>query len=323
MDEKPPAERPESAPYTLDQLVSFLAVVEAGSFSAAARRLGRVQSAVSYGIAQLERALDTQLFDRGKRTPVLTTAGQRLAAEARLVLAQARELTETATGLRKGIEPSLRVVVDAAYPSVRLLEVCATFRSRFPKTMLRLDIGLLGDAVEAVVAGEAELGACNLAGAAQVDLALEYLGTVYIVPVCAADHPLAALRGRKQSALLAQSIQIVQSERSRALTADQGVLATRTWRVTDLGTKAELIRRGVGWGSLPRELAEPAIARGELVRLAPERWPAHGHEVWLHAAVRRDRTLGPAGLWFREQLRFGDAGATARAPKKKVRRARR
>lgn len=293
----------DSPPYSLDQLVGFLAVVEAGSFSAAARRLGRVQSAVSYSIAQLERALDTQLFLREKRTPTLTTAGQRLAAEARLVLSQARELTETATGLRAGIEASLRVVVDPAYPRERLLRTCEVFRTRFPKTMLRLATGLLGDAVEAVLSGAAELGACNLAGSPQVDLVLDYLGTVYLVPVCAPHHALAKRSGRAQ---LAQSVQIVQSERSGALTADQGVLAARTWRVTDLETKAELIRRGVGWGSLPLEAVEPAVARGELVRLAPERWPAHGHEVWMHAAVRRDRALGPAGQWFREQLRFDE-----------------
>src|SRR5690606_19458178 len=101
-------------PYSLDQLAGFLAVVEEGSFSAAGRRLGRVQSAISYGIAQLESALGTQLFERGGHTPKLTDAGHRLAAEARLVLGQARELAECAAALRSGTEPELRVVVDAA-----------------------------------------------------------------------------------------------------------------------------------------------------------------------------------------------------------------
>src|SRR5262245_2758845 len=115
----------DDSPYTFDQLRGFLAVVDAGSFSAAGRRLGRVQSAMSYGIAQLEAALGTQLFDRSGRTPVLTTAGHRLAAEARLVLDQARELTECAARLQAGIEPELRVVIDVAYPNDRLLAVCS------------------------------------------------------------------------------------------------------------------------------------------------------------------------------------------------------
>ena len=43
-------------PFTLDQLTTLLAVVQEGSFSGAGRRLGRVQSAVSYTIGQLESA---------------------------------------------------------------------------------------------------------------------------------------------------------------------------------------------------------------------------------------------------------------------------
>jgi DNA-binding transcriptional LysR family regulator len=290
------------APYTLDQLGGFLAVVDEGSFSAAGRRLGRVQSAVSYGIAQLESALGTRLFDRRGHTPVLTDAGQRLAAEARLVIAQARELTECAALLHAGTEPALRVVVDAAYPRDHLLAVCARFRAGFSATTLRLELGLLGDAVDVVLRGGADLGACNLAGASPDELALTHLGTVAIVPVCAAGHPLARLRAPQRRAVLEQSIQIVLSERSGALTSDQGVLATRTWRVTDLGVKADLIRRGVGWGSLPLAFAEPWLATGELVRLQPEPWPREGHQVWIHAVVRKDRTLGRAGQWFRDQL---------------------
>jgi len=294
-------------PCSLDQLASFLAVVDEGSFSAAGRRLGRVQSAVSYAIAQLEAALGARLFDRRTRSPVLTHAGHRLAAEARLVLAQARELSECAAQLQAGIEPELRVVVDAAYPTERLIGVCAGFREQFPITTLRLEVGLLRDAVGVVLRGDVDLGACNLAGASPAELALTYLGTVRIVPVCAADHPLARLPAPQRGPVLEQSIQIVHSERHQS-TSDQGVLATRTWRVTDLATKAELIRRGIGWGSLPRSFAEPWLRSGELVRLAPAPWPRAGHKVWIHAVVRKDRTLGRAGQWLRDQLRLG-AGA--------------
>ena len=297
--------------YSLDQLASFLAVVDEGSFSAAGRKVRRVQSAISYAIVQLETALGTRLFDRDHHTPVLTEAGHRLAAEARLVLAQARELAECAAQLRANVEPALRVVVDAAYPSDRLLAVCTAFRERFPVTTLRLEVGLMGDAVDVVLRGAADLGACNLANVAHVELASSYLGSVNIVPVCAADHPLAKLPPPQRASVLEQAIQIVQSERSGVLTSDQGVLAARTWRVTDLALKAELIRRGVGWGSLPQAFAAPFIARGELVRLVPEPWPDAGHQVWIHAIVRKDHRLGRAGQWFLDQLRLEDTRRSA------------
>ena len=61
---------------TLDQLQVFLAIVEAGSFAGAARRLGRATSVVSYTIANLEAQLGLELFDRDTtRKPTLTEAG--------------------------------------------------------------------------------------------------------------------------------------------------------------------------------------------------------------------------------------------------------
>jgi DNA-binding transcriptional LysR family regulator len=224
------------------------------------------------------------------------------------VLTQARELAEVAARLHAGIEPALRVVVDAAYPREHLVATCAAFREHFAATTLRLEVGLLGDAVAVVSRGDADLGACNLAGATPPDLALTHLGTVAIVPVCAADHPLARLRAPQRRALLEQEMQIVLSERAETHTSDQGVLATRTWRVTDLAIKAELILRGVGWGSLPLAFAKPWLTSGELVRLQPEPWPREGHQVWIHAVVRKDRTLGRAGQWFRDRLRIDRAG---------------
>ena len=62
--------------WTLEQLQTLRCVAETGSFSAAARRLGRAQSAVSTAIANLELDRGCELFARGPRTPVLTPAGK-------------------------------------------------------------------------------------------------------------------------------------------------------------------------------------------------------------------------------------------------------
>src|SRR5260370_12725705 len=60
----------------LDQMRVLIAVAEAGSFSAAARRLGRVQSAISQAMQVLEETLRVTLFDRSGKIPVLTDAGR-------------------------------------------------------------------------------------------------------------------------------------------------------------------------------------------------------------------------------------------------------
>ena len=62
---------------SIDQLLALLAVAEAGSFTAAAKRLGRATSAISYAIDTLEAQLGLSLFDRGTtRKPKLTPQGE-------------------------------------------------------------------------------------------------------------------------------------------------------------------------------------------------------------------------------------------------------
>ena len=69
---------------TLDQIAVFLAIVETGSFTAAARKLGRATSVVSYAIANLESQLGVTLFARaGTGRPRLTDAGRAILADSR------------------------------------------------------------------------------------------------------------------------------------------------------------------------------------------------------------------------------------------------
>lgn len=291
--------------FTLDQLETLLAVVECGSFSAAGRRLHRVQSAVSYTIQQLEHALGTELFDRSRRTPVLTDAGRRLVAEAELVVAQAHELSDIAASLTAGIEPRLDLVVESIYPQQHLVQVLAGFAERFGATNVRVETALLGDVLARLEDGPAQLGVCNLAGGdVPAGLRAVHLGEVVLVPVCAPEHPLASVDAPQALSELESHHQIVHTEREPARTEDQGVLGSRTWRVTDLRLKHAAITGGIGWGSLPLSLAQTDLERGRLHRLHPEPWPSEGHRLGLHAVWRRDRSLGPAASWLRDALRL-------------------
>ena len=103
---------------TFDQLRIFLAVVEAGGFAAAARRLGRAVSVVSYGISHLETQLGVALFEReGARSPVLTEAGRAVLAEAQAIASGFDALTAKVQGLLDGLEAELHLAVDVMLPS--------------------------------------------------------------------------------------------------------------------------------------------------------------------------------------------------------------
>src|SRR5262245_18819288 len=118
----------------LRQLECFLAVVDEGTFTAAAARLHVVQSAVSTTIKTLERSLGVALFTRGPGRPTLTDAGRRLRPSARQMLELAATTKEA---VRTELTGELRVGVLTTVP-VDLPGLLANYRADHPGVHVRL-----------------------------------------------------------------------------------------------------------------------------------------------------------------------------------------
>ena len=101
---------------SLDQLRTFIAAVDEGSFSAASRKLLRAQSVVSETISNLEDQIGVQLFDRSGRYPKLTAAGSVILGDARSIITGVDLMKARAKGISVGLEPELSVVIDVFYP---------------------------------------------------------------------------------------------------------------------------------------------------------------------------------------------------------------
>src|SRR3954469_7631698 len=115
---------------TLDQVAVFLAIVETGSFTAAARKLGRATSVISYAIANLESQLGVSLFARaGAARPQLTEAGRAVLADARALALALDDLLAKARGLTQGLEAEVSLVVDVMLPACKLVEALEEFRT--------------------------------------------------------------------------------------------------------------------------------------------------------------------------------------------------
>src|SRR6266446_1765404 len=115
------SEMPNPAVPSIDQLLVLLAVVEAGSFTAAAKRLRRATSAVSYAIDTLEAQLGLSLFDRGTtRKPKLTQQGEAIVSEARAVAHSIETLRARVRGFLDELEPELSLAVDSSSPVDRM-----------------------------------------------------------------------------------------------------------------------------------------------------------------------------------------------------------
>lgn len=288
-------------PVTLDQLRAFVAVVEEGSFSAAARKLQRVQSAISTSMANLESQLGLPIWDRTTKVAKLTEQGKALLTAARRVLGEVDALRRLSAGMVLGLEASVSLCVDALFPLRALIDLCSAFAKEFPAVDLRIDTQVLSAVSARVLQGTATLGVASPGGIAS-GLERQVLSAIRMVPVVSASHPLAAVKGRIPQRRFADAIQIVLSERSDSGIDDRGVLSPRTWRVADLHTKHMMLVAGLGWGNLPEHLARDDLRQGRLVAIAPEPWGEDEHTLYFSAIYRSDTTFGPAHRWLLKTL---------------------
>src|SRR3989449_1316720 len=194
---------------SLDQLRTFIAAADEGSFSAGGRRLRRAQSVVSQTLANLETQLGVKLFDRSSRQPVLTKQGVALLAEARAVVSRMDVFKARAKGLSDGLEPELSVVVDVMLPLEQLTSAVAAFQAEFPATPLTLHVEALGAVLQPVMEGRCAFGVMGSLPTAPAQLTRERLLVVKMLFVASPTHPLASLKGPIPARVLAQHRQLV------------------------------------------------------------------------------------------------------------------
>ena len=290
---------------SFDQVQVFLAVAEQGSFSAAARSLNRTQSAVTYAVQKMEGQVGFALFDRSSYRPALTEAALALLPRARRVAEEMTAFRAQVRGIADGAEVELALVVDALFPMARVLEALRAFSLRYPAVSTRLYVESLGASTALVLDGSCTIGLLATGFSGSDLLTRVPLLNVAMVPVAAPSHPLTQLRGPISAEAVRKHVQLVLTDKaSGAAGRDHGVLATRTWRLGDLGAKHAMLLAGLGWGTMPVHMVEQDIREGRLRLIQLTELAAAGGQVLLPmcAGYRTADPPGPAGRWMIEHL---------------------
>lgn len=288
---------------TLDQLRVLVTIAETGSFSAAGRKLGRAQSAISQAVATLEEVQGVRLFDRSSFRPTLTDVGRALVGQARTVLFGAARFEALAAGTREGIEPELAVAIDPLVPTAAFIDSLRALRAEFPFLPVSFSTEGLGGAERRLRRGDAALALCILLPAVPDDVAALPLFGIDLVPVVSPNHPLAGLGRPVTASDLDEHIQLVLSDPAAPDGPSYGIIGTRAWRFVDLGRRLDFLLAGLGWCRMPEDLVSPHLAEGRLVALAIESDPARaGGPLMIYAAHMRNRALGRAGSWLLNHL---------------------
>ncbi len=123
-----------------NQLRAFLETAESGSLSAAARQLGLTQPTLSRQVASLEQALGVTLFERIRRSMVLTDAGVALLAHARAMGTAADHLRLAATAQAQGIEGTVCVAATGPIAAFLLPDTVRRLREQAPRVTVSLAV---------------------------------------------------------------------------------------------------------------------------------------------------------------------------------------
>ena len=251
--------------FTSDSVALFLAVVERGSFSAAARSLGKVPSAVSMGIANLEAELGYPLFDRSHREPVPTDLALALIPHARLMAEQLKQLQVHALQLSQGLESKLSIGVGTDINTQRLLTAIGEISALFPLLDIEVLTAPQDDVLQLLHSGRAQLCLAYAGLSVNVLERFQFVGSEQLIACISPQHPQA--EGEPFLEDLVRVRQILVAGRDVPLSDGRPLVGQSYWRTDTLGMALEMVEAGLGWGNFPQSVVAPLLATGRLRRL--------------------------------------------------------
>jgi len=283
--------------FSLEHLEVFVAVVEAGSFSEAARRLGNAQSRVSTIIANFETDLGVELFDRSGKYPKLTQAGDQLLPRILEMVRHGRELTDEAARIMGEEQTLVRVAVDELLPPMVMVEVLEGLSARYPAMEVDVFWGAMGDVAGLVEAGRVDVGVempCRSEPPA--GCAWQVLAQTDFCGVAAPHHPLARLTSITRNDVWRHR-QILAVSREGNRLPQEFRLGKRIWQCEDSRLIREIIRKGLAWGACARYQVAGDLKRGTMVEL-PMTLGECGFTNTFFFVWQKEKVLSEAEAWI-------------------------
>lgn len=284
-----------------EQLLMFQTVMETGSFSAAARKLGKVPSAVSMSIANLEIDLNLNLFDRIGREPIPTDAAKVLYEKTQLLLIEMNQWKQHAHALSNGLESTLNIVVVSELLHTNWTDYITLLEQNFPSLAINIVSAPQEDALQMLLDQSAQLAL--MFEREQLDSREQFveLKREALVPVISINHPIAQLN-KVSFEQMVQTRQIVVASRDNTIKPEL-LFSKEYWRTDNHHSACMMIVRNLGWGVLPLEMfnENPELKKKlkvlEIYDFTPK------FEYYVDLVWSRESNLGAAAQFLIEHIR--------------------
>lgn len=281
---------------------TYLAVVEHGSLSKAARFLGQSQPTLGRKVKELEEQLGSELFRRHDKGLTPTEAGQELLSAARSMQTAAHELELRAAGGAERLQGTVRVTASVAVATHHLPSIIAQIRRTEPWIAIELDPR---DETSKLHFREADI-ALRMYRPTQLDLIASHIGDLSFSAFAARSY--IERRGLPRARADLVEHDVVGLDRSPALVHGferAGFPVDREWfkvRCDDYGAHLALVKAGCGIGFMQRAIG---LRDPELVELGID-FGIPPLPVWLtaHDAIRKTPRVARVWAILAEELRL-------------------
>ncbi len=284
-----------------EELEALVAIVEMGSFRAAANHLHKAQSAISYSIKKLESKLRIKIFDRLASSVKLTEAGAVIYNKAKSIYKINEEIKSFSEIISEGIEAKISLVISPVTPLHIVTQILKTFNNKFPQTQIELSITTFEEPFESLIkssnSNKSEADIAISSGLISSHPNLEIIKWIELefMPVTSPDYP-AAFKGIREEDL---NMLCHLAVGGRSTVEKKHYLGetenAQVWSVNDFLVKRELLLNGLGWGHMPKPLIIRELEEGLLVKINVKQSFIKN----LYIARRKIGFTGPASeyLW--------------------------
>ncbi|NAR96144.1 LysR family transcriptional regulator [Acinetobacter haemolyticus] len=251
-----------------EQLELILEIIDRGSFSAAARALNRVPSAVSMAIANLEAELNLKLFERSKNHLAPTEIALSIEPHARLIVTKLRQLEMHLSELSIGLETRICIGVAADINQKIILKGIEQLIQRYPLLNIEMVCAPQQELKVRLQNNEIDLYIAYSSSNIDINQRFRLLGVEQFVAAISPEQAQQLKAQHKNElTMLSEFRQIIVASKNYPLPDPRILVSDSYWYTDNLSMAIHMVEQGMGWGNFPLSVVSEHFTKHSLVRL--------------------------------------------------------